>query len=101
MNCKFWSQTHPVCKLGLYGGMPSHDICLQCIELGQNNPKYARQQKKKEGLGDVVHSVAQPIAKAIDGILGTNIQGCGGCQKRRRTLNEIFPFKEKAQDEIN
>jgi len=39
------------------------------------------------GLGDLVHAVAQPIAKAIDNIAGTNIQGCGGCAKRRAMLN--------------
>ena len=41
-------------------------------------------------LGDKVHSVAQPIAKAIDRTLGTNIQGCGACAKRREKLNNIF-----------
>jgi len=39
------------------------------------------------GLGDMVHAVAQPIAKAIDHVAGTNIQGCGGCAKRRAMLN--------------
>ena len=40
-----------------------------------------------KGLGDVVHSIAQPIAKAIDAVAGTNIQGCGACAKRRAMLN--------------
>jgi hypothetical protein len=38
-------------------------------------------------IGDVVHSVAQPIAKAIDKVAGTNIQGCAGCKRRRARLN--------------
>ena len=41
-------------------------------------------------LGDKVHAVAQPIAKVIDKTLGTNIQGCGACAKRREKLNNIF-----------
>jgi len=38
-------------------------------------------------LGDKVHAVAQPIAKAIDKVAGTNIQECGGCKRRRARLN--------------
>jgi len=38
-------------------------------------------------LGDKVHAVAQPIAKAIDKVTGTNIQRCGGCKRRRAALN--------------
>lgn len=45
------------------------------------------------GLGDVVHAVAQPIAKAIDAVAKTNISKCGGCQKRRDKLNQIVPFR--------
>lgn len=41
-------------------------------------------------LGDIVHSVAQPIAGAIDKTLGTNIKGCGACAKRRDKLNNLF-----------
>ncbi len=43
------------------------------------------------GLGDRVEKVAQPIAKVIDKIAGTNIQNCGACQKRKEYLNEKFP----------
>lgn len=49
-------------------------------------------KKKITGIGDVVHKIAQPIAKSIDRLAGTNIQGCGGCQKRRETLNKAFPL---------
>ena len=43
------------------------------------------------GLGDRVESIAQPIARVIDRLAGTNIQGCGACQKRKEYLNEKFP----------
>ena len=47
----------------------------------------------RRGLGDRVERIAQPIAKAIDKIAGTDIQGCGGCQKRKEFLNHHFPHK--------
>lgn len=40
-------------------------------------------------LGDKVESIAQPIAKGLDKLLGTNIADCGGCQKRKEKLNKI------------
>ena len=43
-----------------------------------------------KGLGDVVESFAKPIARAIDRVAGTNIQNCGGCQKRKEWLNQHF-----------
>lgn len=46
-------------------------------------------QSGSVGLGDFVHSVAQPIARALDGIAGTKLQTCGGCAKRRDVLNRI------------
>ena len=49
-------------------------------------------KKKITGIGDVVHKIAQPIARSIDRLAGTNIQGCGGCKKRRETLNKAFPL---------
>jgi len=39
------------------------------------------------GLGDAVHALAQPIARAIDLMAGTNIRGCGSCASRRAMLN--------------
>lgn len=44
------------------------------------------------GAGDVVAAVAQPIARAIDRVAGTNISGCGGCKKRQESLNKALPF---------
>lgn len=43
------------------------------------------------GLGDRVERIAQPIARVIDRVAGTNIQGCGACQKRKEYLNNKFP----------
>jgi hypothetical protein len=50
------------------------------------------QPAKLRGLGDAVAVVAQPIARAIDAVAGTNIQGCGGCKKRQEFLNAAVPF---------
>jgi len=44
------------------------------------------------GIGDAVALVAQPIARAIDAALGTNVQGCGGCKARQAALNQALPF---------
>jgi hypothetical protein len=46
------------------------------------------------GLGDVVAYVAQPIARAIDRVLKTNVAGCGGCKARQTWLNKAVPFKQ-------
>lgn len=46
-------------------------------------------QPKPIGLGDRVERIAQPIARVIDRVAGTNIQGCGACQKRKEWLNNI------------
>lgn len=45
------------------------------------------------GLGDAVAIVAQPIARAIDRVAGTKIEGCGGCNRRRDALNKAVPFR--------
>lgn len=39
------------------------------------------------GWGDTVAKIAEPIAKALDHTIGTKIEGCGGCAKRRAMLN--------------
>jgi hypothetical protein len=51
-------------------------------------------EKLPLGLGDRVERIAQPIARVIDKVAGTNIQGCGGCKKRREALNKAFPAHE-------
>jgi hypothetical protein len=43
-------------------------------------------------LGDIVAQVAQPIARALDAVLGTKVQSCKACEKRRKALNKIGNF---------
>jgi hypothetical protein len=50
--------------------------------------------KKYRGLGDVVAAVAQPIARAIDRVAGTDIKHCAGCAGRRDSLNRLVPFNQ-------
>ena len=57
---------------------------------------YAKCYKANE-LGDYVSMIAQPIARAIDAVAGTNVAGCGGCEKRRQKLNRL----SEALDEVN
>ena len=39
------------------------------------------------GLGDAVHSIANPIAKVMDKFVKTNIKACISCAQRRARLN--------------
>jgi len=46
------------------------------------------------GLGDAVALVAQPIARTIDAVAGTNIAQCGGCTGaggRKDRWNQAVP----------
>ncbi len=38
-------------------------------------------------LGDAIATVAQPIARTIDAVAGTDIAGCQGCKKMQQNLN--------------
>lgn len=49
---------------------------------------------RPEGLGDMVAKFAQPVARVIDAVVGTNIKSCGGCAKRREEMNAMVPFKK-------
>lgn len=44
--------------------------------------------------GDALYAVAQPIAKGIDKVLGTNVQGCSGCKKMRENLNQGMSLQD-------
>jgi hypothetical protein len=46
-----------------------------------------------KGLGSAIEKIAKPIAKMIDKVVGTDIQNCGGCKKRKEKLDQLFPFK--------
>ena len=53
------------------------------------------------GAGDAFAIVAQPIARAIDQVAGTNIANCEPCKKRRIAWNKALPFgstKEGSKD---
>ena len=45
-----------------------------------------------KGLGDVIHKIANPIAKTLDAVFKTNIQGCSACAQRRAALNLFIPL---------
>ncbi len=61
-----------------------------CYEI--ESEEYFRLIKKHSvgGLGDAVHAVANPIAKAIDSVFGTNLASCQGCADRRDALNKLI-----------
>jgi hypothetical protein len=43
------------------------------------------------GLGDAVATVAEPIARFSDAVLGTKLVGCSACAERRAALNALVP----------
>lgn len=49
-----------------------------------------------EGLGDVVALVAKPAARFIDGMIGTDLVNCPGCEERRKDWNAAVPFNQPA-----
>lgn len=51
----------------------------------------ARREPRAVGLGDAVAAVAQPVARILDGALGTDLVNCGGCKSRRAALNRLVP----------
>lgn len=67
-------------QLLAHGTLEGHTLTLP-----QGEPPAAR------GLGDIVASIAQPIAKGIDALAGTHLGDCGGCKKRREALNRMVP----------
>lgn len=60
------------------------------LKSGLLKSKNKTKLKQKKGLGDIVKKFAQPIAKGIDAIAGTDIQNCSSCERRRRALNKMF-----------
>lgn len=51
---------------------------------------------RMNGLGDLVHLAANPIAKIADKVLHTSLSSCNACAKRREALNNAVPFKAKS-----
>ena len=87
MTCKYAETTDMQsiikCTKGYFGGFPHIGVCMVC-DAYDGSPR---------GAGDVVSAIAQPIARAIDSVIGTNVAGCGGCKERRRKLNKAMPIK--------
>lgn len=51
--------------------------------------EWTARQNVKMKLGDAIATVAQPIARGIDRVAGTDIQNCSGCKGRQATLNRL------------
>ena len=62
------------------------------LELLARRKEIIERRLRQRGLGDRVERIVQPLARAIDRVAGTNIQGCGACQKRKEYLNKKFPI---------
>lgn len=68
---------------------------IQTIDLCNGpTPATPPQESKIRGLGDIVHKIAQPIAKLADRGLGTRLVGCSACAARRRKWNRRFPLRK-------
>ena len=86
--CKFWRDCGIIgggcCAKGHYGGKPSLGTCRVC-------PHYSGRPR---GLGDVVHTIAEPIAAILKALQPRNPKspkhaGIGNCRcaQRRREWN--------------
>lgn len=53
---------------------------------------YVKSTPKIRGAGDLVASIAQPIAGAIDKVFKTKVKSCSACAKRKEMLNQLLPF---------
>lgn len=57
--------------------------------------------KKITGAGDAFALIAQPFAKAIDSVAGTDLANCTPCAKRRVAWNKALPFgAPKSTDQV-
>jgi len=52
---------------------------------------------RSRGLGDSIHKVTK--ATGITKLIGKS--GCGGCGRRRTTLNKMFPYKGQSTGKTN
>jgi hypothetical protein len=59
---------------------------VPCSSCGDN--------RKYKGLGDIIAVPANAIARVIDKVAGTHIEGCSSCAERRKKLNELMPFSK-------
>jgi len=94
------------CAEFLAGRIDAADPCAECpakrkrwmrygaceqFATNRTPTNYLPEIRQGIGLGDAVAMVAQPIAGAIDALLGTNVRGCGGCKQRQAALNALVP----------
>jgi hypothetical protein len=57
------------------------------------------QHKDPEGLGDTLENVFKSFGITEDTIKGwTGLKGCG-CEKRKKFLNKVFPYRKKKADQ--
>ncbi len=59
--------------------------------------KQAPQSFQMMGAGDAFALVAQPVAKLIDSIAGTDLANCLPCKNRRAAWNKAIPFTKPPQ----
>jgi len=64
------------------------------------NPEPVRRvsANKYRGLGDVVASLAKPVAMILDRVAGTDLENCPACARRRAGLNRRFSLRREAVD---
>ncbi len=87
---------HHALRIGQYGpGRVYLDLPDDFDWSGTEVPAAAPSAQNSFGLGDAVAALAQPIAKTVDAVAGTNLTRCGGCQRRREKLNQIVPDLKK------
>lgn len=53
------------------------------------------------GVGDIVHAIVAPVAKAIDSLAGTDLENCEKCSERRDVWNEKLPMPESVMNAAN
>ena len=60
-----------------------------------NYKSYYMENKKSKGLGDSIEKFtkATGIKKVVDVVSKTTKKGCG-CNKRKKKLNKMFPYKK-------
>jgi len=64
--------------------------------LEQEGVSLENYQEKKEGLGDVIGNIFTKLGVTEETVeKWSGIGGCG-CQKRKKFLNKIIPFRKKA-----
>ena len=49
-------------------------------------------------VSDAITTIAQPIAKGIDWIFGTDVQNCSGCKRMQNNLNAGMNFADAIFD---